>query len=285
MCGVPDKPPASVVIPTLAASDYLDVTLASVVPQAEAFGAEVIVVSDGPDEGTTAVAVRHGAQLVVLPERRGLNSARNAGIEAGRSDLVVFIDQDIDAPDGWLSALIEGSDAYPDVEVFGGPIRARLEQGPRGCGREPPPITTLDAGPEDRDVELVWGANMAIRRTAFDRVGRFDESLHGRGNEDDWEQRYAAAGGRIRYLARAGLDHRRAPPDARLGVLVRAAYGQGREARVSDVRLGKQRSLPAELRVLAGCAWHTVRRRCAYGIVMGARSAGSLREALAERHS
>jgi hypothetical protein len=46
------------------------------------------------------------------------------------------------------------------------------------------------------------------------------------------------------------------------------------------MRIGKPRSAGAEVRILAGCAWHTVRRRCAFGIVMGARAAGSLREAL-----
>jgi GT2 family glycosyltransferase len=282
---VPDTPPASIVIPTLAAADYLEVTLRSVLPQARAAGAEVIVVSDGPDRSTATVTERHGAQLVTLPERRGLNAGRNAGIRAASSDLIVFIDQDIDAPAGWLDALVEGARANPQAEVFGGPITARLEGGPRGCGREPAPITTLDAGPEDRDVPLVWGANMAIRRSAFDRLGPFDESLHGRGNEDDWEYRYAAAGGRIRYLARAGLDHRRAAPDARLSVLTRHAYEQGRESRRHDLRVGRVRPISAELRTLAGCAWHTVRRRCSYGIVMGARVAGSLREALVERRS
>jgi hypothetical protein len=197
----------------------------------------------------------------------------------------VFLDQDVDAPDGWLRAVIDGASGNPDVEVFGGPIRARLENGPRGCGREPAPITTLDAGAEDCDVPLVWGANMAIRRSAFERLGTFDEVLHGRGNEEDWEFRYTGTGGRILYLANAGLDHRRAAPDATLRVLARHAYGQGREARRHDLRFGKPRSVPTELRILAGCAWHTVRRRCAYGIVMGARSAGSLREALAGRRA
>lgn len=280
---VPDKPTASILIPTLAAPDYLDVTLSSVMPQARGSEAEVLVVSDGPHEPTAAVAERHGARLLTLPSQQGLNAARNAGIEAARSDLIVLIDQDIDAPAGWLQAVIEGAHAHPEIEVFGGPIRARLEQGPRGCGREAPPITTLDAGPVDRDVPLVWGANMAIRRSAYERVGPFDEALHGRGNEDEWEYRYVGAGGRIRYLAKAGLDHRRTAADARLRVLARAAYGQGREARVSDVRAGKARPIRAEVRILAGCAWHTVRRRCAYGIVMGARTAGSLREALVER--
>ena len=52
-----------------------------------------------------------------------------------------------------------------------------------------------------------------------------------------------------------------------------------------DVRIGAARRLRTELRTLVGCCWHVVRRRCAYGIVMGSRTAGSIREALAERRS
>jgi hypothetical protein len=179
--------------------------------------------------------------------------------------------------------MLAGARAHPDHEVFGGPIRARLEGGPRACGHEPPPITTLDAGPQDRDVDLVWGANMAIRRSALQRLGLFDESLSGRGDEEDWELRYTAAGGRIRYLAAASIEHRRNRADSRLEALTRAAFRQGREARRHDVRAGKPRPVATELRVIAGCAWHTVNRRCGYGIVMGARAAGGVREALAAR--
>jgi glycosyltransferase involved in cell wall biosynthesis len=282
MSGVPQKPTASILIPTLAAPAYLDVTLASVMRQAASAGAEVIVVSDGPDPATATVAERHGARLVTLARQRGLNSARNAGVDAANSDLLVFIDQDVDAPEGWLVAILEGARANPEREVLGGPIRARMEGGLHGCGREPPPITTLDAGPQDCDIPLAWGANMVIRRSAFAHAGRFDEVLYGRGDEEDWELKFTTAGGRIRYLARAGLDHRRTAEDSRLLVLTRAAYGQGREARRHDRRMGKPRPLRAELRTLAGCVWHTFRRRCPYGIVMGARAAGSLRQALAE---
>jgi GT2 family glycosyltransferase len=279
------RPLASILIPTLGGSEYLEAALRSVVPQAQASGAEVIVISDGPDRQVVEIADRHPVRLVTLDVQRGLNVARNAGIQAALSDLLVFVDQDVVAPPSWLKAVIAGAAANPSVEVFGGPIRGRLESGPRSCGREPPPITTLDAGPDDRDINLVWGANMTIRRSAFDRVGLFDERLSGRGDEDEWELRYTAAGGRIRYLAGAGLDHRRTPADSRLGALARAAYVQGREARRSDRRLGKSRPIGSELRILAGCAWHTVYRRCAFGIVMGARSAGSLREALIPRRT
>jgi GT2 family glycosyltransferase len=276
-----ETPVASIVIPTRARPEYLDVALASIVPQAERFGAEVIVVSDGPDPPTAAVAQRHGVRLAALAEQLGINPARNAGLQVSRADLIVFTDADVEAPAGWLAALLDGARANPDVGVFGGPIHARLEGGgPRACGREPAPITTLDAGTQDRDVPRVWGANMAIRRSAFERIGRFDDALSGRGDEEEWELRYLAAGGRIRYLAGAGLDHRRTARDARLHVLVRAAYAQGREAREHDIRTGQQRPLRSELRILAGCAWHTLRRRCTFGIVMGARAAGSLRAAL-----
>jgi len=196
----------------------------------------------------------------------------------------VLIDDDIAAPAGWLEAMLRGARESPGYDVFGGPIRARLEGGgPRSCGREGAPITTLDLGPDDRDADFVWSANMAIRRATFQRVGGFDEEIHGRGEEEDWEQRYKAVGGRIRYLAAAGVEHRRSRADATVRALAGASYELGRSARRHDLRKGVAPPLRAELRTLGGCAWHTLNRRCANGIVLGAQAAGRLREALAER--
>jgi GT2 family glycosyltransferase len=273
-------PSASIVLPTIGRPEYLDVALESVTGQANALRAEVVVVSDGADHRTAALAARHGARVVSLPVRHGVNGARNAGIKAAASDLVIFLDDDVRASPGWLAAMLSGVGAAPAYEVFTGPIRGQLEGGPRACGREPPPISTYDFGPADRDVPYVFGGNTAIRRSAFERVGQFREELSGRGDEEEWVLRFTAAGGRLRYLAGAVVDHRRSATDARLVALTRAAYRQGKEARRHDLRIGKPRSAAAELRILAGCAWHTVRRRCAFGIVMGARAAGSLREAL-----
>ena len=148
---------------------------------------------------------------------------------------------------------------------------------------EPPPITTLDLGPADCDAQYVWGANMALRRRAFELAGPFDETLAGRGDEEEWERRFVARGGRVRYVAAAEIVHRRSRSDARLVALCRAAFALGRTARRNDAR--KHAMPPAwfELRVLAGCGWHAVRRRCAYGIVMGAHSAGRVREMVGGR--
>ena len=284
MIALSDQPTASVVIPTRDRPQYLDVALRSVMAQARESSAEVIVVDDGGAPATAEVTQRHGARLIRAEGGHGLNAARNAGVAAARGDPVVFIDDDIDAPPGWLSSMLTGIERAPDRDVFGGPIRARLEGGgPRSCGREPAPITNLDLGASDRDATHVWGANMAIRKRAFSRVGSFNESISGRGDEEEWLRRYERSGGLVRYVAAAGLEHRRTPDDATVRRLSSAAYAVGRTARRNDVRKGAPPSVAYELRILAGCVWHTLRRRCGFGIVFAAHAAGRLRELLSPR--
>ena len=129
-------PTASIIVPTLARPAYLEVTLASIAPQARRAGAELIVVDDGNRPETRAVAARHGARYAPHPEPRGPNAARNTGIALAGAPLIVLVDDDVDAPDGWLDALLTATANAPGVDVFGGPIRARLE-GARlhACGR------------------------------------------------------------------------------------------------------------------------------------------------------
>lgn len=280
-----DAPLVTVVVPTRGRAAYLEVTLDSLVRQRARVAHELIVVDDGSEDATPSVAERFGVRLIRHGARRSLNAARNTGVREARADLIAFVDDDVLAPPGWLDALADGAARFPDAEAFGGPIRARLEgNAPRACGREDPPITTLDLGSEDVDAEMVWGANFAVRRAAVERIGEFDESLdRGHGDEEDWLLRLRAAGGRIVYLADAGLDHRRSASDSGLRSLARAAYHRGRGARSSDSRRGDAPALGRELRVLAGCGWHTVRRACPQGVIMGAHSAGRVVEALRPR--
>src|SRR5205807_2061941 len=83
-----------------------------------------------------------------------------------------------------------------------------------------------------------------------ERIGGFDPALDLYGDEEDWQARLLAAGGRIRYVATAGLDHRRAAPDATLFALARAARDRGRNSRRFDARRGEPPTVPSELRVL-----------------------------------
>jgi GT2 family glycosyltransferase len=242
---------------------------------------DVLVVDNGSSDDTGAVAQRWQARYVRHDRSIGVNGARNAGIRATTAPLVAFLDDDVYAPPGWLAALLAGAERHDEVDAFGGPIQAVFEGRPPGsCGREAPPITTLDLGPVDTETDMVWGTNMTIRRAAFARFGLFDDAVHSHGDEEDWLMALRSAGGRIVYVAAAGVDHRRVNADARLSALVRAAYARGRAARASDERRGRAPGARTELRTLAGCGWHTARYRCARGPIMAAHSAGRLAGAM-----
>lgn len=275
-------PSASIIVPTRDRPDYLEVALGSIAPQAAALGAELIVADDGPSEATRALAQRHRARHVTHPSLHGPNAARNAGIEAAGAELLVFVDDDVEAPAGWLQALLAAHQALPaDYAVLAGRIRARIEDHAfHACGREGPPISFLDLGDADTDTAYGWGANMAVRRAWLERVGAFDPHHQHYGDEEEWGDRLRAAGGRVRYVAAAAVWHRRAGDDARLGRLARAAYHRGRASRRYDVSKGPAPRLETELRTLLGSAIHGPRRLCMNGPVMAAHSAGRVREAL-----
>jgi GT2 family glycosyltransferase len=283
-------PTASIVVPTRARLDYLEVALTSISPQAAAAGAEVVVVDDtGPSDAARALVERLGARYEPHPLPTGLNVARNTGVERSTGKLVVFVDDDVEVSGGWLPALLMAAREHPGVDVFTGPIRPRLEGSPlRSCGREAAPITSLDLGPTDTPARFAWGSNMAIRRSALERVGPFDTSLEHGGDEQEWQERLLAQESppaetttpKILYVANASLDHRRSPTDARLRPLCRAARMRGRAARRFDAWRGEAPSISRELLTLAGCAAHVVRYRCPAALTMVAHSTGRLEEAL-----
>jgi GT2 family glycosyltransferase len=281
--------PASIVIPTRARPAYLEVALASLAPQAEAAGAEVLVIDDaGASERGRALARRYGARYEPHPGPLGLNVARNTGVERSHGELVVFVDDDIRAAPGWLRALLDAAREHPDVDVFAGPIRPCLEGARlRTCGREGAPITALDLGERDTEARYAWGANMTVRRDALRRVGPFDVSLEHGGDEQEWQERLRAGqpGARVLYVAGAAVDHRRAGSDARLPALARAAHARGRASRRFDRRQDRAPSLRRELLTLTDCLGHVLRRRCPAGLTLVAHSAGRLREGLRERRA
>src|SRR3954452_5431744 len=265
-------PSAAIVIPTRGRPGYLRVALRSLPSGA----AEVLVVLDGPDAASDAVARELGARVIAHDRPRGLNAARNTALANTSAELVCFLDDDVEVRPGWLEALLRAAGECPEVDVFTGPVFARFEDHPfRTCGREGAPITFLDLGAEDTDAPHAWGANMAIRRAAVERVGRFDEGRELYGDEQEWQDRLrASARPRIRYVAAAAVDHRRAGGDARAGAPAAAAVARGRGGG-RRVRGGPRE--PA-LRRLQGRAPDAGRRAAHAGWDGGSRAALSLHE-------
>ncbi len=122
-------------IPTRARPDYLEVALASIVPQADGAGVEVLVIDDAGDPRRRRARWWSASAPATspIPSPLGLNVARNTGVERSSGELVVFVDDDVRVRPGWLQALLGAAREHPEVDVFTGPIEPRLEG--RGAAR------------------------------------------------------------------------------------------------------------------------------------------------------
>ncbi len=178
-------PPASIVICSHnRAGDVaagVELLLASAIARN---GSEIVIVDNASTDATAEVAAelaaRHpGVVRWVAEERPGLSHARNAGADAARHEIVVFLDDDARPAPLWLPRLAHAL-ARPGVVMAGGPICALWPQEHRAT----PPARGLerlygvcDHGDAERDLvlpDLVFGGNLAVARSALRAAGGFD---------------------------------------------------------------------------------------------------------------
>jgi len=277
-----DFPFVSVLVPTWNRAPILERALESLVSQSyPSHRYEVVVADDGSSDGTRTVVSRFegGNPNVnyVGISHKGPNAARNAGLSVSSGDLICFVDDDVEAPAEWLAQLVAAAAKYPTADCIGGPIWLRLEGRVRGtCGREPLDEPHQDFGPTDRETPYLVGANMAVRRSAVELVGEFDEAMTYWYDEIEWQRRLKARGGKLMYVATAGLWHRRTPSELRLAALLSRRLIRGRNEAKYFAMAGPPVRAGSEFgRVFRGIG-HLLRRRCVMGLLHASRSVGRL---------
>lgn len=224
----------TVVICTYNRCKSLSTTLDSIAAQIMPAGVtwEVMVVDNNSTDDTRNVVEsyckRHPAIFgYVFEPEQGLSRARNAGIRAGSGDLVVFTDDDVVAEPAWLNNLTEPL-LRGDWAGGGGrvvpPNDLRLPEwitvgGDRDLVGALLPI--FDLGEQSGAMKKPpYGANMAFRRSMFERYGTFRVDLGHcgenllSGEDTDFGNRLLAAGERLHYEPSAVVHH--PVPDDRL---------------------------------------------------------------------
>ncbi len=276
------EPFVSIVVPTHDGAATLAECVGSLLAQdypVERY--EVVVVDNGSTgEGAARVLDRfeHPNQRlrVLTLAHPDANTARNAGVEAGRGDPVCFVDDDIVAPPTWLAALVGGLSRH-EADCVGGPVRPLFDVPPlRTCERHDLAGTCLDEGPIDKPISEVWGGNVAVSRAALELAGPFRQGLK---FHQDWEwlQRLHAAGGRTVYVADAWLEHRRRAEDMRLASLLREGFARGwfLGRHRADHQPKSTRTLARDTAIRAGRSlWHALNARCTRGLTDCARASG-----------
>jgi glucosyl-dolichyl phosphate glucuronosyltransferase len=196
---------------------------------------EVLVVDNNCTDGTINVVEKFRERLPirrVTEDRQGLAHARNRAVAEFRGDVLLFTDDDVRLGPGWLAAYQDAICRFSNAEYFGGRILPDWGQAkPRWIGAEPLPLIDgvlvwFDHGVETRSFRptelLPFGASFAIKRSLFQKVGRFRADLGiggtglGRGEETDFLIRARDYGAHGVYVGEALCFHNYDPQRLRI---------------------------------------------------------------------
>jgi glycosyltransferase involved in cell wall biosynthesis len=179
----PVAPLVSVVIPCWNQAHYLGEAIASVLSQSHP-NLEAIVVDDGSEDNSAAVAARFPGVRCIQQENSGVAAARNRGLAEAGGEYTVFLDADDRLLPDALAVGVEALEARPGVAFAAGM--------PRDIGRDgnvvreaKQPLVTRDHYLKLLEECFIWsGSSVVYRRGALEAVGAFNES---RVAADDYE--------------------------------------------------------------------------------------------------
>lgn len=218
---------------------------------------EVVVVDNNSTDHTRRVVegARQAARWpirYVFEARQGLSHARNRGVLEAKGEWMAFTDDDVIPERNWAQALQQAFMTY-GADCVGGKVLPRWSVPPPAWMLDPTlrpwvwgSLALLDRGPEpilsgERHPRLLYGANLAFRKTLFDEMGLFRTDLGRKGSalmggeETDFCVRLYKAGKRLVYAPRAVVYHTISPERMRLQYVRRLRLASGRSlVRLAD---------------------------------------------------
>lgn len=229
-----DRPQVSIIIPVW---NYLQLTLeclASVQKHTTGTSYEVIVIDDGSDDQTPSILpLIDNLRVQRNQERSGFVMSCNKGSQFARGEYILFLNNDVQVTENWLSALVEPFEARDDVGAVGGKILfpdGRLQEA--GAVVSPDGTTQLVGLYEDpslprynylREVEYVSGVCLMVRKGDFEEMGGFSGEFQPAYGEDvDFCLWLREKGKRILYQPQAEIIHHLSATTDTLGEDVKA---------------------------------------------------------------
>tara|TARA_R110001599_G_scaffold210020_2_gene407264 strand:- start:8883 stop:9830 length:948 start_codon:yes stop_codon:yes gene_type:complete len=159
----------SFVIPAYNESQFIGACLLSIRRRIERLGieGEIIVIDNGSSDETAALAQENAHQVHSIP-RNTVSYARNFGAAKANSELLAFVDGDVELTDLWMDCLMTHHEEMLKKPFF--VTGAQCIVPGDGTWIEKYWFSNL----KDR---YLGGANILTSKSAFSNIGGFDESL------------------------------------------------------------------------------------------------------------
>ena len=160
----------SVVVPAFNEALLLPHCLQSLRAQDYSGPIEILVVDNASTDGTADVARAHGATVVHEPVQ-GYSRALTTGFDAATGDIIACTDADSVVPRDWVSRLVGEYERDEGIVAVGGEIQFERPNWKSVFLTRVliPLVNKIDRGSQAGP--HMWGANMSVRRDAFEAVG------------------------------------------------------------------------------------------------------------------
>jgi GT2 family glycosyltransferase len=181
---------------------------------------ELILVDNGSTDETPQVLQALEGEVKILRSESNLGFAKgnNWGAKSARGELLCFLNNDTEVQKGWLNALVNCLNNHPKVVVVGGKllfpngtiqhagvIFDKIDKLPyhiyRGITSNAKEVN------RERKLQAVTGACMLVKKSAFVRVGGFDEGYVNGFEDIDLCLKFGQIGGEIYYTPNCEIIH------------------------------------------------------------------------------
>jgi GT2 family glycosyltransferase len=224
----------SIVIVNWNAKDYLRDCLRSIAAETRACSYEVIVADNNSTDGSQEMlrAEFPDVHAILNETNFGFAGGNNQGLAVARGRYVLLLNPDTLVLDGAIDTCVAYADGLRDarVGVLGCQVWEDAETIQQTCFKFPSPLNLLlsmlglerrfpssrffsraEMGwwdrRDERDVDVVSGMFMLVRREALEQVGPMDDGYFMYAEEADWCFRFWQHGWACRFTPRARIMH------------------------------------------------------------------------------
>lgn len=225
-------PAVAVIIVNWNTSALLDRCLSTLYASTENLDLDVWVVDNASTDDSVASTRSKYPQVKIIENHENLGFARanNQGIRASQGEYILLLNTDAFLFKGTLAALVRKMEEHPDTGAASCKLLHEDGSLQRSCQSFPTVATELwqclyldKLFPESRvfgkymmtywrmddfrEVDVVMGACMLLRRKALDETGLFDENFFMYSEEVDLCYRLKKAGWKVRYVPEIQATH------------------------------------------------------------------------------